>query len=229
MAHEIKNPLVTIKTFSQLLPERFQDPDFRETFSDLIGQEVARIDSIVNQLLHFSRPTKPFLKPTSVHSMLSNSLRLIQEPLKQKGMKLVSRMEAKYDIIHADSDLLDQAFVNFLLNAIQAMSSDGVLTVATEVIQTSTKNNSMRTVSTPDNDKICITIQDTGNGIAQDSLPHIFDPFYTTKVEGTGLGLAVSHGIIKEHKGYVKVESKPNVGTTFRVYFPLHTKTTVTV
>ena len=88
MAHEIKNPLVSIKTFAQLLPERYQDSDFRETFSNLIGHEIDRIDSLVNQLLRFARPAKPVLKPMHVHAVLEKSLQLVGHRLYQKDIKL---------------------------------------------------------------------------------------------------------------------------------------------
>ena len=127
MAHEIKNPLVTIKTFTQLLPERYEDPDFRETFSSLIGQEVKRIDSIVNQLLNFSRPAKPNLAPTHLHEVLDNSLNLITQQLRQKGITLVRAYSAAQDLVHADADQLNQAFINFFLNAIESMSGGGHL------------------------------------------------------------------------------------------------------
>ncbi|MGI9086567.1 MAG: histidine kinase dimerization/phospho-acceptor domain-containing protein, partial [Chthoniobacterales bacterium] len=104
MAHEIKNPLVSIKTFAQLLPERYQDSDFRETFSNLIGHEIDRIDSLVNQLLRFARPAKPLLKPLHVHEVLEKSLTLVGHRLYQKEIKLSRSWNADVDTIRADAD-----------------------------------------------------------------------------------------------------------------------------
>ena len=138
MAHEIKNPLVSIKTFAQLLPERYQDSDFRETFFSLIGHEVDRIDSLVNQLLRFARPAKPLLKPMHVHEVLEKALLLIGHRLYQKDIKLTRSWQAEVDTIRADADQIEQVFLNFFINALDAMKLGGSLTVATEIGTTET-------------------------------------------------------------------------------------------
>ena len=114
MAHEIKNPLVSIKTFAQLLPERYHESDFRETFSSLIVHEIDRIDSLVNQLLRFARPAKPLLRPMHVHEILDKTLRLVQHRLYQKEIKVTRKWEAPIDTIRADADQLEQVFLEFL-------------------------------------------------------------------------------------------------------------------
>ena len=134
MAHEIKNPLVSIKTFAQLLPERYNDSDFRETFSNLIGHEIDRIDSLVNQLLRFARPAKPHLQPSHVHAILEKSLLLVGHRLYQKDIKLTRSWEANVDTIRADADQLEQVFLNFFINAMDAMKNGGELDVSTEVL-----------------------------------------------------------------------------------------------
>jgi two-component system nitrogen regulation sensor histidine kinase GlnL len=220
MAHEIKNPLVTIKTFTQLLPERHADKEFREDFSSLVAHEVSRIDGIVNQLLSFSKPTTPHLVPMNLHNTIEHTLKLIQEQLSQKNIVLNSKCRAKHDQISGDADLLTQAFVNLNLNALDAIESDGVIKVRTT-------NCTYRFVNGDDPEKAsavsCIRLQisDTGKGIAQDQLQKIFDPFFTSKSEGTGMGLSVAHGIIQEHHGVIEVESEPGKGTTFYIYLPV--------
>jgi len=114
MAHEIKNPLVSLKTFAQLLPERYQDSDFRETFSNLIGHEIDRIDSLVNQLLRFARPAKPVLKPLHAHEILEKALTLVGHRLYQKDIKLNRSWQADVDTIHGDADQLEQGFSQLL-------------------------------------------------------------------------------------------------------------------
>ena len=220
MAHEIKNPLVTIKTFTQLLPERYEDLDFRETFSSLIGQEVKRIDTIVNQLLKFSRPAKPNLTPTHLHEVLDNSLKLITQQLRQKGITLVRSYSAPHDLVHADADQLNQAFINFFLNSIEAMAGNGHLTVSTEHVSADLYSPNQWRERTAEG-HIRVSIRDTGDGIDAQDLGRIFDPFFTTKSLGTGLGLSVAHGIIQEHGGMIDVESAVSRGTTFYVVFPL--------
>ncbi len=220
MAHEIKNPLVTLKTFTQLLPERYQDADFRDTFSSLVGQEVKRIDSIVNQLLRFARPAKPSLHPMHVNEVLDNTLRLVHQQLKQKNIQLTREYHAPSDLILGDADLLVQAFLNFFLNAIDSMDAGGTLTVRTEHIELETNqitlDGRLATETT-----LRIAIRDTGHGIKPEDIPHVFDPFFTTKTSGTGLGLSVSHGIISEHKGMIDVESEVEKGATFYLFFPV--------
>ena len=132
MAHEIKNPLVTIKTFTQLLPERYQDEDFRDTFSSLLSHEVDRIDRIVNQLLNFARPAKPTLCPISLHGILDHCMRLIHEQLRQKHIFLEETLDADFDMINGDQDQLEQIIINFFLNAIDAMEGGGKLLVNTK-------------------------------------------------------------------------------------------------
>jgi PAS domain S-box-containing protein len=221
MAHEIKNPLVSIKTFAQLLPERYQDSDFRETFSNLIGHEIDRIDSLVNQLLRFARPAKPHLKPMHVHEILDKSLLLVGHRLYQKDIKLTRSWEADVDTIRADPDQLEQVFLNFFLNAMDAMKNGGELNINTQ-IRTDEQWVSPFTQSNGETREILrITIRDSGEGIRGEDIPHVFDPFFTTKDYGTGLGLSVVHGIVQEHGGQIEVESELKKGTAFHILLPL--------
>lgn len=219
MAHEIKNPLVSIKTFTQLLPERFEDADFRDTFTSLVGSEVKRIDTIVNQLLRFSRPAKPVLVPTHLHEILNHATSLMSQQLRQKNIRLDQRFLAPRDLISADAHQLGQAIINFLLNAIDAMDQSGVLTLTTTL--PAGENLLFPWNHQTNGHHILLAIQDSGSGIAPDHLPHIFDPFFTTKSHGTGLGLSVAHGIIHEHNGLIDVRSEPGSGTTFLIKIPL--------
>jgi PAS domain S-box-containing protein len=226
MAHEIKNPLVSIKTFTQLLPERYQDSDFRETFSNLIGHEIDRIDSLVNQLLRFARPAKPLLRPMHVHDVLEKSLMLVGHRLYQKEIKLSRSWNADVDTIRADADQLEQVFLNFFLNAMDAMKQGGELTVETEIrsaadwvpsVDTTVNGGTNGAV----HEVLRITVRDDGEGIRSEDIPHVFDPFFTTKDYGTGLGLSVVHGIVQEHGGQIEVESELAKGTAFHILLPL--------
>lgn len=213
MAHEIKNPLVSIKTFTDLLPVRYHDEEFRESFATLVGSEVARIDRIVNQLLRFARPAKAHLLPMHLHEVLDRSLALMEQPLRNKNIEMVKRYTAPTDAIHGDASLLQQAFINFILNAIDAMEEGGRLTVEVRLTTSGVVGYVYEALE--------VVIADTGNGIATEDIPHVFDPFFTTKSAGTGLGLAVAHGILDEHKAAISLESRPGEGTTFRIVFPL--------
>jgi signal transduction histidine kinase len=231
MAHEIKNPLVTIKTFTQLLPERYSDHDFRENFVSLVSQEVKRIDSLVNQLLTFSRPSKPELAPMRMHSVLDESLNLVQQQFTNRKVSIERDYRCKDDGVMGDADLLSQAFVNFFLNAEDAMETGGVLHVTTSIVQN--RHSVLRRNGNGNGNGVgngnghhrgatmVIRIQDTGCGIGDDDLDRIFDPFFTTKSDGTGLGLAVAHGIIEEQGGAISVESRRGDGTAFVIDFPM--------
>ncbi|MBV9462995.1 MAG: PAS domain-containing protein [Verrucomicrobiae bacterium] len=206
LAHEVKNRLVTVKTFTQLLPERHDDEEFRKNFTHLIGHEVHRIDSIVNQLLRFSRPSSAQFDEVKLHDAVIQSLQLIEPQTERKGVQIVKELNAPDDRIRADEAQLEQVFLNFYLNALDAMPEGGSLRIAT------------RTVA---EDSVEVTIADTGVGIRPEDAPHVFEHFFTRKAEGTGLGLSVSRSIIVEHGGRVDFESKLNEGTTFRILFPL--------
>src|SRR5438552_2696344 len=221
MAHEIKNPLVSIKTFAQLLPERYQDSDFRETFSNLIGHEIDRIDSLVNQLLRFARPAKPDLKPTHVHEVLEKSLQLIGHRLYDHDIKLARFWEANVDTIRADGDQLEQVFLNFFINAMDAMKRGGELSVSTQIGNDEEWVTAIGHGNGEAQEVLRITVRDTGEGIRGDDIPHVFDPFFSTKDYGTGLGLSVVHGIIQEHGGQIEVESELKKGTAFHILLPL--------
>ena len=227
MAHEIKNPLVSLKTFAQLLPERYQDSDFRDTFSNLIGHEIDRIDSLVNQLLRFARPAKPILKPLHAHEILEKALTLVGHRLYQKDIKLNRLWRADTDTIHGDADQLEQVFLNFFLNAMDAMKTHGELSVKTEIrsdeqwVSALTYTNGEGNGNGQGREALRITIRDSGEGIRAEDIPHVFDPFFTTKDYGTGLGLSVVHGIIQEHGGQIEVESELEKGTAFHILLPL--------
>lgn len=221
MAHEIKNPLVSIKTFAQLLPERYLDSDFRETFSTLIGHEIDRIDSLVNQLLRFARPAKPLLRPMHAHTVLEKSLQLVGHRLYHKEIKLTRSWQADVDTIRADADQLEQVFLNFFLNAMEAMKRGGEMVVSTEVLPAEEWVAAVTGTNGDVPEVLRITIRDNGEGIRSEDIPHVFDPFFTTKDYGTGLGLSVVHGIIQEHAGQIEVESEVSKGTAFHILLPI--------
>ncbi len=221
MAHEIKNPLVSIKTFAQLLPERYQDSDFRETFFSLIGHEVDRIDSLVNQLLRFARPAKPLLQPMHVHEILEKALLLVGHRLYQKDVKLIRSWHAEVDTIRADADQIEQVFLNFFINALDAMKTGGSLTVSTDINSTASWPGALPAHASGVQEILRVTVQDDGSGIKPEDVPHVFDPFFTTKDYGTGLGLSVVHGIVQEHGGQIEVESELDRGTIFHILLPL--------
>lgn len=220
MAHEIKNPLVSIKTFTQLLLNRYEDADFRQTFSDVVPHEVERIDTIVSQLLDFARPRPTKFDDLDVRDIVNKVVRLVENQARKKDVELVVDLPEDSLDIRGDEQQLHQVFLNLVLNAIDAMShtTERRLTILGEKARMHLRRNG----HVPMLDVLCarVVICDTGCGIAPEELDGIFTPFFTTKEFGTGLGLSVVHGIVTEHGGQIDVESAPGRGTTFTVSLP---------
>jgi two-component system, NtrC family, sensor kinase len=213
LAHEIRNPLVAIRTFTQLLPERYDDAEFREGFQGLALKEVDRICGLINDLLSFARPSKPNVAPENVNDVVENIARILEAQAKEKGMAISREFHDNLPKVWIDREQMKQVFMNLLLNAIQAMREGGSISIATRAVQ--------RNGTEPSGEFVQIEIRDMGVGIPEENLQHIFDPFFTSKDEGSGLGLAVSHQIVQEHGGFVTVESTVGKGTAFFVHVPV--------
>jgi signal transduction histidine kinase len=221
MAHEIKNPLVSIKTFAQLLPTRYEDTDFRETFAEVVLTEVERINSIVTGLLDFARPKQASFAVYNLCAIVGEVLTLVENQARTGDITIKSRFEEPELQIYGDEQQLHQVFLNLVLNAIDAMghTREGFLSVSIDLGRMHTRNN--RLAPLLDVESVRVTIEDTGCGIPQETLERIFTPFYTTKEDGSGLGLSVVHGIVTEHGGEIDVKSAVQEGTAFTVTLPL--------
>jgi len=208
MAHEIKNPLTPIKTFTEQLPNRLNDKEFLLKFSNLINKEVDRIDILVQELLLFAKPSPPQLKKTNIHKLIEQSLELLKNQISNQQITLKTSFENKDILLNVDHRQIQQALLNILLNAIDAMPNGGTLTVIA-------RSTSQRSEATKQS--LTIEISDTGCGISPEDLKHIFEPFYTKKEKGTGLGLAITQGIIEKHGGTITVKSELGKGTGFTI------------
>jgi two-component system, NtrC family, sensor histidine kinase AtoS len=214
MAHEVKNAFVAIKTFVDLLLEKNQQADLAE----IVRLEMGRIDSIIGQMLKFSGPAKPAFTHIRLHPVLDKSLQLIRHLLDEKKIKVIRAFAASPDLLEADSDQLEQAFVNLFFNALDAMGKNGRLAVSTELLPPGTKIAGLtQGKSKP---LLRIVIQDSGIGIASENMDRLFEPFFTTKPDGTGLGLAITRRIIQEHRGVITVQSESEKGTAFSLVLP---------
>jgi signal transduction histidine kinase len=205
MAHEIKNALVAIKTFVDLLLEKNRDAEL----GDIVGREMRRIDSIVSQMLRFGAPVRPAFAAVRLHEVLEHSLRMLQHQFEDKLIALNREFKATNDSIQGDDYQLEQVFVNLFFNAIEAMGPNGSLRIATAV-------------TTAPACFVCVTVTDNGIGIPPENMRRLFEPFFTTKQNGTGLGLAITQSIVREHHGEISATSEPHKGTTFRVLLPAH-------
>lgn len=219
MAHEIKNALVAVKTFVDLLLQRNKDAELAE----LVRRELQRIDSIVSQMLRFAGPSQPTFASIRLHEVLDRALRLIQPQLEDKRIALNQSFAAMSDTVRGDDYQLEQAFINLFFNALEAMSPNGNLSVTTEIILS--KNESPSTSPDRGDQRLRVTVKDTGVGIAPKNIERLFEPFFTTKPNGTGLGLSITRRIIHEHHGAITVESELDKGTTFSIVLPILLKT----
>src|ERR1051325_7637814 len=215
VAHEIKNALGGMKTFTDLSHESNQDTEL----TDLMRHEISRISSLVTQLLKFAGPAKPEFAPVSLHEMLDACLRLVQHQLESKHIQLLRSLNAAHDRIAGSDNQVEQALLNLLFNAIDAMSIQGTLTVTTECAHSPAWQPAPG--GAPGQDHIRVRIQDNGDGITTENLARLFEPFFTTKPHGTGLGLVITRRIIQEHGGTITAESELNKGTTFTLTLPL--------
>lgn len=206
VAHEIKNPLVAIKTFVQLLPERQHDIAFLNHFTELIGGEVNRIDNIVNQLLSFARVSTPRFQKVKIHDVLDNTLRLMRHDLNRNRIQCSREFEAPQDLVWADQQKIEQVILNLVLNAQDAMPQGGTLM--------------LKTLATPH--ELIFEVHDNGSGLSPETLQKAFDPFFTTKETGTGLGLSIVYGIITEHGGSIELKPRPDRGTCVQIKLPLY-------
>jgi signal transduction histidine kinase len=216
MAHEIKNALVAVKTFVDLLRQHDPEPDLTE----IVGREIRRIDSILSQMLKLAGPAKPSFVPLHAHDVLAHSLRLVQHQIEGKKVHLHRDFRATPDWIQGDEYQLQQAFINFFFNALEAMGPEGQLSVMTDLAVPDVTGTPARKSQS----YFRLRIQDTGIGVPPENLDRLFEPFFTTKPNGTGLGLPISRRIIEEHGGTVAVQSELNKGTLLSILLPLHRK-----
>lgn len=176
-----------------------------EHYLEVAKGEISRLDYIVTQFLQAIRPTSPQLIPGSVNDVARETLELLRPELENRGLNVKEKLARRVPLTPLDAGQMKQVLVNLVKNAMQAMTRDGILTV--------------QTGHTPD--AVWISITDTGGGIPPDQISHIFEPFYTTKKKGTGLGLMIVQRIVRQHGGHIELESNVGQGTTFRISLPL--------
>jgi signal transduction histidine kinase len=210
LAHEIRNPLVAIKTLTQLLPDRLDDEEFRDQFLKIASGEVDRISSLVNELLDFARPSDPKLKFEDINTILDGMILLVSTETKKKQINILKNYASDLPPAQIDREQIKQVFLNVLLNAIQATPENGRIMVKT------------RAFTKPGGESYAqIEFADTGCGIPGEHLEEIFNPFFTTKSTGSGLGLSISHQIVQDHRGYIDVESQLDKGSSFFINLPV--------
>jgi nitrogen-specific signal transduction histidine kinase len=212
IAHEIKNPLVAIKTLAELLPEQYDDEEFRDTFTKVTLNEVNRIDALVRRLRSLSSGSAVPLHPLNILTPLEETLSLVSGELTRRSLTLVREYPASVPPVLGDHDQLKQVFVNLCLNSVEAMDKGGTLRV--------TVAGQGKQAGQPD--ELVVQLCDTGPGIPAEHLSTIFDPFFTLKEQGTGLGLAICRGIIDYHRGSITAANgSEGLGAVFTVKLPV--------
>lgn len=217
VAHEVNNPLAGILVYIKLLLKKYEQNGLQteETKKQLekIGKETERCSRIIKNLLDFSRQTQVALRPVDINKVIEATLAIIGHQISLENIKVDERLCAPLPLILVDFDQIQQALMNIMLNAAQAMPNGGELTITTSVAKGLRIDNAMR-------DAVKIDISDTGIGIPRENLGRLFTPFFTTKEKGkgVGLGLSVVHGIIERHHGKIEIQSDLGAGTTFSIF-----------
>jgi signal transduction histidine kinase len=208
LAHEIKNPLVAIRTFAELLPERADDAEFRDSFSKIVVQEIVRIDDLVARLRGFPGSPAPRFQEVDLPSLLRETLALLRGAIERARIRISLTARHRTPPILGDAAQLTQLLLNILMNAIEAVDAGGQITI--------------RLSHLAEARQVLLEITDTGPGVPLELLPKIFDPFMTTKAEGSGLGLAICRGIADAHHAVIRVENHPTEGgLTVVLEFPV--------
>jgi PAS domain S-box-containing protein len=211
VAHEVNTPLAVISSYTQMLAKQLQTDAPKAALLDKITKQTFRASEIENNLLNFSRTTGTEFTEISLNKVIGDTLALLEHQFKVTRIEVKPELHENLPPILGNAGRLQQVFLNLFLNAKDAMNGGGLLNVATL-----------------NGDFVSVRVSDTGSGIAQENIQKIYDPFFTTKTapaegqnRGTGLGLSVTYGIIQEHAGNIRVESRPGEGTTFTLDFPL--------
>jgi signal transduction histidine kinase len=206
IAHEIRNPLTSINILIHSLMDNLPSGNSHKEDLKVIEEEINRINEIVDQFLRFAKPGPPLLDSMDVVSVFEETLQLLRPQMERQRIVVQKEFQA-LPIILMDREQMKQAILNLLLNAIQAMPGGGDLT--------------LRGQNSKDGQYINISIQDSGVGIPDEDISKLFDPFFSKKEGGMGLGLSITHRIIDQHRGKIEVESAPGKGTVFTIWLPI--------
>ncbi|MDQ1273492.1 MAG: hypothetical protein QG591_2122, partial [Planctomycetota bacterium] len=205
IAHEIRNPLVTIGGFARAILRDYADHKGVKQNLEIVVDEVNRLEKILANIMDFSKPVEVVKVTTQINDLIESTCALMEPYFKSGGIQLIKQLNATMPKVIVDPTQMKQVFLNLIKNAIESMPNGGKLIIGTVM----------------EDEHIRIDITDTGEGMTADVMQNIFVPFFTTKVDGTGVGLAVSQKIIDDHDGFIKIKSVLKEGTTISVYLPI--------
>jgi len=244
IAHEIKNPLVAINTYFQLLPHKKDDHEFHDGFQKIALKEIRRINRIIEDMLDLAKPSEPLMQPIDPQSAILDTINFLRNTAAEKGVEITTLLEERRCAIIADEDKIKQVLLNILQNSLDALPKNGSIKVSTSFMDNLSEfrrmaklnpNSVFFSFASPflrDPNKtqyFLIKISDNGEGISAEKISHIFEPFFTNKDNGTGLGLAMVYRIIKDHEGALYIESREGAGTDFYISLPLNRTNTNTI
>ncbi len=212
VAHEIRNPLAAVNLNLQVLKRKIEEGDALFNYVNTAMQGVERITRIVEVTLNFSRPTVPDVKDLNINSIVQSSMELTKTSIKRKDIQVEINFDENLPMVNADARQMQQVFINLITNAADAIKSKGRITINSYLEQSSKYN---------EGEFVVIEIKDDGIGISPEEMKKIFNPFFTRKAEGTGLGLPITQRILHQHNGIIDVESQEGVGTSFYVKIPV--------
>lgn len=207
IAHEVRNPLTNLSlALDQLVDELGEKNRDTQLYTDIIGRNVERIGALITDMLNSSKPRELDRRPQNLNDIVRETLGFVNDRIKLKQMKLVTDFSSSDCVANLDREQLRIALTNIFINAVESMEPEhGKLTVRTQCIEDS---------------QVCVTITDNGAGISPENLQRLFDPFFTGKQSGMGLGLTATQNIVNSHKGHIDVDSHIGIGTTFKLTFP---------
>lgn len=220
IAHEIKNPLAGISLGIQVLQRELSGDAEKKTYIREILDHVDRLDKTIRDVLNYARPKPPQFIKTGVRQVIDRTLFLVHFDAEKQGVLINVETEGNIPEIMIDPDQMQLVFLNIVFNALQAMSPDGVLKISVSVRNSGPGEHGI-SAPPPVGKAVMITFLDSGHGIAAEDIAHIFDPFFTRKVKGNGLGLSISQKIVQEHGGEIVVKSEEGRGSEFIVYLPV--------
>jgi PAS domain S-box-containing protein len=218
LAQEIRNPLVAIKTFAQLLPQRCHDEEFRNEFYEIVKQEIDRLGQIAQKLMQFAQPKESQFETIDINDLVRQAIIDHEKKILKKKIKIYKKLEERPLLVKADRRNLMEALSNLIDNSLDALPEGGRLK-----IRTSCQNESQEGIPASDSQHtpiVKIEVEDTGCGIPREHMKDIFSPFFSTKTSGMGFGLPIAERIILDHKGKIEVVSHLGKGSKFRVLLP---------
>ena len=227
VAHEIKNPLNAISGFSKRLSAKIAEPSLKK-YADIIAEEVVRLDTIVNEVLDYSRTDRLDKKKADIHEVLTGTVLFLEEKMEKAGVRIEKRFQEGLPLVPVDVPKLRQVILNLLLNAVQATPEGGHIVLRTRLIDglapemlAGKDSGEVLQQMFLQQKMLAISVEDNGCGIAPENLSKLFHPFFTTKITGTGLGLSICQKIIASHGGTLDVESELGKGSVFTCYLSL--------